>query len=379
MLRYTSPVTQKRRNAGLGTYPAVSIAQAAKLALEMQEQIQQGLDPLEEKKKIQEIQQTPTFESAAYTVHKEQSPAWKHSKHINQWINTLKDYAFPTLGNLKLDAIEPRHIATALRPIWLDKPETARRVKQRIHAVLKWGWAHGFCISNPADVVDSLLPPQPSKSTSTEHHLAMDWREIPKFVQIHVTIKDKSNVTRSLLEFVILTACRSGEARGARWTEIDWENQVWEIPAERMKMKTPHRVPLNSRAVEILHNQRGLHPELIFPSPRAGKELSDMALTKYLRDVDAPSTTKDRPATAHGFRSSFRDWCSEHGYARDLAERALAHTVQNKVEAAYHRTDLLEQRRPMMQDWCDFVCSVSKADKNTDLDLKRSFLASLGR
>lgn len=332
---------KKRRNAGLGSYPEVSIAEVTKLGLEMHEQINKGIDPLEEKA-IQANQQ--------------------------QWINSLTRYAFPVLGEFSLDEIQPRHIADALRPIWIDKAETASRVKQRIHAVMAWGWAHGFCTSNPVDVVEHLLPKQEGKASRTEHHPAMPWQDIPKFVKDHVAINNKSNATRSLLEFVILTACRSGEARGARRSEIDWEKKVWSIPAERMKMKTAHRVPLSDRLLAILKNQQGLHEELIFPSPRARKELSDMVLTKYLRDIKAPSSTEGRPATAHGFRSSFRDWCSENGYPRDLAERALAHTVQNKVEAAYHRTDLLEQRRPMMQAWSDFVTGAATQSDDDELE-----------
>ena len=359
VLRYVSPTTNKRRNAGLGTYPEVSIAEAAKRGLEMRGQISDGLDPIEEREKEKKQQQammnTPTFEEAAHILHSELLPSWKNKKHGQQWINTLTQYVFPVIGSLTLDKIEPSHIADSLRPIWLDKSETASRVKQRIHAVIAWGWAHGFCPSNPVDVVEHLLPKQESKVMRTEHQPAMLWQAIPEFVKNHVTINDKSNVTRSLLEFLILTACRSGEARGARWSEIDFEARVWSIPATRMKMKTPHRVPLSDRAIEILNNQLGLHEELVFPSPRKRTELSDMVLTSFLRRVNAPSSTEGRVATAHGFRSSFRDWCSENGYAKDLAERALAHTIQNQVEAAYHRTDLLEQRRPMMQAWSNFV------------------------
>lgn len=367
VLRYVSPVTKKRRNAGLGSYPTVSIADVTKIALSMRGQIEQGFDPLEEKAKTQELQKIPTFEAAAGMLHAELLPSWKNIKHGQQWINTLEQYIFPYIGSLTLDSIEPRHIADALRPIWLDKQETAQRTKRRIHAVMAWGWAHGFCSSNPVDVVEHLLPKQTGKIIRTEHHPAMAWQEIPKFVQKHIAVNDKSNVTRSILEFLILTACRSGEARGAQWSEIDWEKKIWSIPAERMKMKSAHRVPLSDRALEILHNQLGLHETLIFPSPRGQKELSDMALTSFLRKVNAPSTTEGRVATAHGFRSSFRDWCSENGYARDLAERALAHTVQNQVEAAYHRTDLLEKRRPMMQSWSDFVSQRNTFQKRISL------------
>lgn len=368
VLRYVSPVTSKRRNAGLGAYPSVSIAEAAREAAKMREQIEAGIDPLEEKAQKQKIQSIPTFEDAAKTLHKELLPSWKNAKHGQQWINTLTQYVFPFIGSTPLDKIEPRHIAEALRPIWLDKAETANRTKQRIHAVMAWGWAHGYCTSNPVDVVEHLLPKQESKATRTEHHPAMPWQKIPKFVKEHVALNNKSDVTRSLLEFVILTACRSGEARGARWSEIDWKTKTWIIPSDRMKAKTSHRVPLSDRALEILNLQLGLHKELIFPSRRARKELSDMVLTSFLRRVNAPSNTIDRIATAHGFRSSFRDWCSENGYPRDLAERSLAHAIQNQVEAAYHRTDLLEQRRPLMQAWSDFVTSKNITNQEKTLN-----------
>jgi len=228
-------------------------------------------------------------------------------------------------------------------------------VKQRIHAVMAWGRAHGHCQSNPVDVVGHLLPQQPGKAIRTKHQPSMPWKDIPAFATTHLKPRDRYDVTRAMLEFLILTACRSGEARGMVWSEVDLKNAVWTIPPERMKAKLPHRVPLAPRAIEILKSQLGRHDSLVFPSTRDEVELSDMVLTSFLRRVKAHSDTPDRIATAHGFRSSFRDWCSEKGYARDLAERALAHTVQNKVEAAYHRTDLLEQRRGMMNAWAAFV------------------------
>lgn len=357
VLRFVSPVSGKRRNAGLGTYPQVGIAEAAKVALTMREQIQQGIDPLDLKTKQAETTVLLTFHEAALKVHKELLPSWKNVKHGQQWINTLEQYVFTSIGALPLDKITPGHVADALRPIWLDKAETAGRVKQRIHAVMAWGWAHGLCSSNPVDVVHHLLPGQPSKAVRTKHQPAMPWRNIPAFVAEHLHHAERYDVTRAMLEFLILTAARSGEVRGMQWQEVDWSSAVWTIPAERMKAKQAHRIPLSTRAMEILKAWQGVNEELVFPSPRAQAELSDMVLTAFLRRVQAQSDTPGRIATAHGFRSSFRDWCSEQGYSRDLAERALAHTVQNKVEAAYHRTDLLEQRRSMMDVWGAFVLS----------------------
>lgn len=354
VLRYVSPVSGKRRNAGLGSYPEVGIAEVGKTALLMREQIAAGSDPLEVKKEIVCAPTIPSFQEAAETLHAELLPSWKNFKHGQQWINTLKEYAFGVIGSLLLNEIQPGQIADVLRPIWLTKAETAGRVKQRMHAVMAWGWAHGHCISNPVDVVHHLLPQQPGKAVRTQHQPAMPWREIPNFFQNSLKGGNRFDVTRPMLELLILTAVRSGEIRGMRWSEIDLKTATWTIPAERMKAKFSHRVPLSSRAVEIIREQQGRHEDLVFPSPRNEVELSDMVLTSFLRREKAASDTPGRTATAHGFRSSFRDWCSEQGYPRDLAERALAHTVENKVEAAYHRTDLLEQRRPMMEAWARF-------------------------
>ena len=355
VLRYVSPVTGKRRNAGLGSYPEIGIAEAGKRASAMRLQLADGQDPLEEKAKIDEKPKIPTFEEAARTLHQDLLPGWKNSKHSQQWINTLTEYVFPKLGGKFLHEIQPGDVAEVLKPIWLSKAETASRVKQRIHAVLAWGWAHGHCQSNPVDVVEHLLAQQPGKAVRTQHHPAMPWRDIPEFVQQHLRPGNRPEVSRSLLEFVILTACRSGEARGMTWDEVDLKTKIWTIPAERMKAKLPHRVPLSARAIAILEAQKNQHETLVFPSIRDQVELSDMALTSLLRRLKAHSDSPGRIATAHGFRSSFRDWCSEKGYSRDLAERSLAHAIKDKVEAAYHRTDLLEQRRELMDAWATFV------------------------
>jgi integrase len=267
----------------------------------------------------------------------------------------LEDYVFPKIGKKKVAELGPTDFADVLRPIWLTKAETATRVKQRCHGVIKWCWAQGLVKSNPVDVVEHLLAKQPRKRERVQHQPSMPWREVPTFVQ-GVLWTSQRNVTRALLEFVILTAARSGEARAMAWDEVDLEAKVWTVPATRMKAKVIHRVPLSERAVEILTEQSQKHPEseLVFPAPRGGI-LSDMVLTAFLRDQKAQSGEKGRVATAHGFRSSFRDWASENGHARDLAERALAHTIQNQAEAAYHRTDLLEQRRTMMEAWANHV------------------------
>lgn len=357
VLRYVSPVTQKRRNAGLGSYPEISIAEAAKLAQTMREQLSAGDDPLELKKAETTKIVIPTFEEAARKVHTELLPGWRNKKHARQWISTLEQHVFPAMGTVPLDAITPANVADVLRPSWMTIPETAGRVKQRIHKVMQWAWAHGFCSANPVDVVDHLLPQQVSASIRTEHQPAMPWKVIPLYIASRVYTEDRYNVTRGLLLFVILTACRSGEARAMEWCEIDFKRQIWTIPPGRMKGGVRHRVPLSTQALELLEQMRGLHETLVFPSPRKQTVLSDMVLTSFLRKTKAISDTQGRFAVAHGFRSSFRDWCSEQHYPHDLAERALAHTIRNKSEAAYHRTDLLNERRPMMQAWGDYVMS----------------------
>ena len=357
-LRYTSPITGKRRDAGLGTFPETSIAEAREKALAMRKLIDNGEDPIDQRNREREAAIVAaaalTFEKAARQVHTELKPGWKNEKHAAQWISTLETYVFPKLGSRKLDAISPGDCADVLRPIWLTKSETASRTRQRMHAVMQWAWAHGHITANPLSVVDHLLPKQSAKA---EHQPAMPWRQVPKFVTAHLTEHEPCDSTRAALLFLILTATRSGEVRGATWDELDLHAGVWNIPAARMKAKEPHRVPLSEKALMLVKmlKQTQLHDTLVFPSPRE-KVLSDMTLTALLRRVKAESDTPDRIATAHGFRSSFRDWASEHGYARDLAERALAHTVANKVEAAYHRTDLLEQRRPLMEAWAQHIC-----------------------
>lgn len=359
--RFVSPVTGKRRDALLGVYPAVSIQEARSVALTYRAMLDDKTnprDPLIERATVaavaQEAPTIPTFERAARLLHADLAPSWKNDKHRNDWINSLAMYAFPIIGSLPLSAISPALVADVLRPIWQAKTETAERVKQRMHAVMGWGWAHGYCQSNPVGVVAHLLPKTESKATRVQHQPAMPWREIPDFVASVLKTYPDGECTRPLLTFLILTACRSGEARGATWAEIDLEAAVWTISKERMKADREHSVPLTPAVVALLRRQQGLHGELVFPSVR-GLLTSDMTLTAFLRRQNAHSDTAGRVATAHGFRSSFRDWAAENGHERDLAEHALAHAVGTPTERAYQRSKLLAQRRPMMEAWADFV------------------------
>ena len=358
-MRFVSPVTGKRRDIGFGIYPEVSIQQARKLAVNAREIIASGLDPINERKRLtteaKQAQQALTFEQAASQVHETLKDGWKNAKHRQQWINTLATYVFPVFGAKAIPDITVNDVAEALKPIWLHKAETATRTKQRVHQVMEWCCAKGLRVGNPVDGVKHLLPKQASAAARVQHHPAMPWRTIPEFVNDKLISSPK--VSPMLLLFVILTAVRSGEARHAKWQEIDLNNNIWTIPADRMKTGAIHRVPLSEQAIQLLQQiqQNDQNKELVFPSPNTGAVLTDMALTSILRKANAKSDTADRVATAHGFRSSFRDWASEHQYPEHLAESALAHQIKNSVVRAYHRTDLLEQRRTMMQDWADFV------------------------
>jgi integrase len=360
IFRFVSPVTRKRRDMGLGTYPGVGIRDARLKALELRGEIDDGHDPLEARRLSNEEQRLrlamPTFEEAARDVHRSLSPGFRNAKHVDQWINTLDDYVFPKLGQVLVAELKPAHFAEVLRPIWLSKPETASRVRQRCDAVMKWCAAQGFIMASPVAVVQKLLPKQPGKRELVEHHPAVPWRDIPAVFQL--LFGARSSQGRQMLELLILTATRSGEVRGMTWNEVDLDGRVWTIPGSRMKAKVAHRVPLGPRALALLaelEKERKPDQPLVFSS-RKGTQCSDMVLTKLLRVAKIPSDVPGRPATAHGFRSSFRDWASEQGFSRDLAERALAHTIRDATEAAYHRTDLLEQRREMMQAWEGWCC-----------------------
>jgi integrase len=320
LLRFVSPETKKRREMGFGTYPEVSITEARKAATAARELMRSGVDPIGNRESDRQARQRDaqafTFEDAARQVHGDLMPGWKNSKHAAQWISTLETYVFPRIGKRKVESLKARDFADALQSIWISKPETASRVMQRCSVVMDWCAAQELIGANPVGVVAKLLPKQRGVRERVVHQPAMPWQMIPDFVE-NVLRDGQSSLSRSMLEFLILTATRSGEVRAMTWDEVDLDAGVWTVPAVRMKTKSEHRVPLSARAVEILQTQRqmGDHPTLVFPSVR-GKVPSDMILTKFLRDHNVPSSEAGRTATAHGFRSSFRDWASENGYPR---------------------------------------------------------------
>ena len=374
LLRYKSPTEYEeknpeklaRREMGFGVYPEVSIDEARKSASAARVLIREGKDPIEARKADKSALKTEaqafTFEKAARQVHADLKPGWQNPRHAANWISSLEMYVFPRIGKHKIRDLKANDFADTLRPIWINKADTASRVKQRCSAVMDWCIAQELIGANPVGVVSRLLAKQAGPRERVVHQPAMPWRKVPELIEGVLRV-GKTNLTRAMLEFLILTAARSGEVRAMTWSEVDLDKAVWTVPAERMKAKSAHRVPLSARVVEILQAQKDKaeHPDLVFPSIR-GKVPSDMILTKFLRDHNIESSEPGRTATAHGFRSSFRDWASENGYPRDLAERALAHTISNQAEAAYHRTDLLDQRKGMMDAWANHVCGLGVED-----------------
>ena len=344
----------RRRDIGLGGYPAVLLAKARQIADAHRLAVAEGRDPLAEKRRTR----MPTFAEAAAKVHEANLPRWKNGKHTDQWINTLQTYAFPRIGNMAVDRLERRDVLSVLTPIWSAKPETARRVRQRIRAVLKWAQAHGYVEVNVAgDMIDGALPPMSRLKT---HLRALPYVEIPAALET-IDASPAGLAAKLCMRFLILTAARSGEARGARWSEVDMDARAWHVPVERMKGGVEHVVPLSDAALAVLHKAAPLRgdDDLIFPSPRKrGSPLSDMALTKVLRDCGLA----DR-ATVHGFRSAFRDWAAEQTNASHaVMELSLSHSVGNAVEQAYARSTLIDRRRALMAEWGRFVTGTAGAE-----------------
>lgn len=330
----------KRRDIGLGAASKVTLSQARVKAAEARSQVEAGLDPVAQRQKAQGV---PTFRQTASAVHLENKKGWKNGKHQVQWLRTLEVYAFPTLGDRLVSEIDGPAVRDVLAEIWLEKPETARRVRQRIGAVLDWAYSKGHRDREaPMRSLSKGLPRQPKK---TGHHAAMPFTDVPAFL---TRLREKESWGRLALEVAILTAARSGEIRGATWTEVDLEKGLWTVPADRMKAGKEHVVPLSPTAARVFQRAADLRTagsQLVFPGLKRGKQMSDMTLIKVLRDMG-------ETVTAHGFRSSFRDWVSEETqFSGDLAEAALAHAIPNKVEAAYRRGNLLEKRRGLMDAW----------------------------
>ncbi|MCK2096874.1 tyrosine-type recombinase/integrase [Thauera aromatica] len=353
----------KRCDVGLGGFPDVPLAMAREKAREVREAVQQGRDPIAERATARSLLAAQrgaeiTFDECARKFIEAKSAEWKSAKHAAQWSATLETYASPVIGTMQVRDIELAHIVKILEKdnFWTTKTETASRVRGRIESVLDWATVRGFRKgANPArwkGHLDKLLP-APKKVSKIEHHAALPVDEMGAFIR---DLRQREAIAARALEVLILTAARSGEIRGMTWDEVDLDAAVWVVPAERMKAKREHRVPLSTRAIEVLRAQPVVAGDLVFPGMREGAPLSDMTLTAVLKRMGRPDLT------AHGFRSTFRDWAAERtNYPREVAEAALAHTIENKVEAAYRRGDLFEKRCRMMEDWSKFCDTIQVA------------------
>lgn len=355
-------IAGKRREIGLGAYSKTrGVAEARAVALRKREDIQRGIDPVAQRKEAaSQLRATETveltFEQVAKRYITAKEPEWRNSKHGAQWAYTLDKFAYPIIGTLQPRHINRAHITEILEPIWATKTETASRLRGRLEAILDYARVKGLRDEgiNPAawrGNLDKLLS-APKKTKRVRNHPALPITDMGRFME---TLREIEGVSARCLEFTILTAARSGEARFAEWREIDLDKAVWAIPAEKMKAKKEHRVPLSAPAVQLLQAiKRKKGVELVFPSPRAGGVLSDMSLLALMR-------RQGLEATPHGFRSTFRDWASEYtNYPRELAEVALAHVPGGASEMAYWRSDVLEKRRRLMKDWAEFCARVIK-------------------
>lgn len=332
-----------RRDIGVGSASKVSLSTARELAEAVRTQIEAGIDPIAERKKAKGI---PTFREAAEIVFEANRGKWSNGKHLWQWKRTLEMFVYPAIGDLRVSEVRAPQVHDLLATIWLEKPETARRVRQRVGMVLDWAFSKGFRDSEaPMRSITKGLPRQPRNAG---HHAAMPYPDVPAFLS---RLREKETWGRLALQGAILTAARSGEIRSATWDELDLEAGLWTIPASRMKAKREHVVPLSPAAKCIFQRAADLRTasaRFVFQGAHRDKPMSDMTLIKVLRDMK-------EPFTAHGFRSSFRDWVSETtSFPGELAEAALAHAVGNKTEAAYRRGNLLEKRRALMDAWGDY-------------------------
>ena len=358
LYRYKSPVTQKQREMGLGSLTFVSLAEARQLAISHKRLVIDGKDPIEERKRSrvqQHLEQSRNllFEDVAQACIASKSHEWKNAKHAQQWKNSLEAYAYPVLGRLPISEITTDLILKVLEPIWVTKAETASRVRQRLETVWDYGKARNYVGGeNPARLrghLDKLLP-NTAKVKRVSHFAALPYQDIGEFIK---QLRNRTGYSALGLEFLILTAARTGEVIGAKWREIDFEKAVWTIPSERMKAGSEHRVPLCARAIEILgciNSSR--HPdEHVFAGWKRNTGLSNNAFLALLKKMERSDIT------AHGFRSCFRDWAAEEAYqfSNETIELALAHTIKNKAEAAYRRGDQLERRKELMMEWSKYI------------------------
>jgi len=333
----------RRREIGLGSAKIVSVATARKNAHQNLVLVSEGIDPIEDKKQDSVI---PKFEVAALKVYEDNRPTWRNAKHAAQFITTLETYAFPVIGSMSVKEINSSHILRILSPIWVTKAETAKRVRQRLSTVFKYCVAQQWRTDDPANI--AIVEALPNPKRKVQHRKSISYNDVSDFIE--TVSKSSAGLSTKLgLEFLILTATRSGEVRNARWNEVN--GSIWTIPAERMKAGVAHRIPLPSRCIEILEEAQTISQGsgFIFEGTKPNKPLSENTFNKLMKELGLE-------VHAHGFRTSFRTWTQEKtNYPREIAEAALAHSLRDKAEAAYARSDLLEKRAEMMEAWAQFI------------------------
>lgn len=353
VLRFT--IDGKRREMGLGSYPDVGLSKARELASEYRKQVKDGIDPIEARKNC--IEEIPSFAVCAKRFIEAHQASWKNMKHRQQWVNTIQSYANPVIGDKPIDTISTADILLILREIWTTKTETAKRLQGRLENILDYASAHGYLTkANPArwrGHLDKLLP-KPTRIKKIAHHPAMPYEEVAAFMHL---LEGHRSTSSKALAVLIHTATRSSEVLKATWDEIDLEASIWTIPSERMKAGREHRIPLSKQCRIIFHDLPRISGNpYVFPGNKAGCPLSNMSLLQLMRGMGFGVNGEHGDYVPHGFRSSFRDWSGEvSSFPRDVAEMALAHTIGNKVEAAYRRGDLFEKRCEMMQAWSDYI------------------------
>ena len=365
-----------RRDIGIGPYPEVSLAEARAKATELKLQIRSGIDPIVHQQEqlaklhVQQLR-NKTFMECAKVVIGNKTRELKNEKHIGQWSSTLETYIYPTLGNLTISNITKADIAEVLRPIWVEKNETAKRIRGRIETIFDYAKAMGYFEGdNPAEWKGNLEPILGNLKQESRPHPSLPYEQVAEFIH---HLRQKKGISPKALGFAILTACRSGEIFGAKWQEIDFKNKVWIIPKERMKADKEHRVPLSEEAITLLESiQEYSQPQdFIFPAPRSGEMLSDMSLTTLIKRMHEQKLKENglgyidpkqnRVITTHGFRSTFRDWSADKtNYDRAVCEHVLAHKLPDKVEASYLRGNYLGKRKGLMADWAEYCSTLTQ-------------------
>ena len=358
LYRYKSPVTSKQREMGLGPLDIVTLAHARMRAIECRQLTLRGLDPIEERKKqkrnrLLDQARTITFREAAEKCIEAKQPEWKNRKHAQQWVNTLKTYAFPVFGELSISQLDTDLVLKAVEPIWISKAETASRVRQRLEVIWDWAKARKYVEGeNPARLkghLDKILA-NTSKVKRVRHHPAIPYKQVGTFIS---ALRKRTGSSALALEFMLLTAGRTGEVIGATWSEINLNDEVWTIPGERMKAGRRHRVPLCKRAIGILSsiNSNRDPGEFVFPGWKSGAGLSSGAMLILMKKMGC------QPYTPHGLRSTFRDWAAEEAvhFQNETIEIALSHTIKNQAEAAYRRGDQLQNRFKLMNAWDQYI------------------------